>query len=293
MECLPPDRYDSVDVYSENSDPDPLNERRLRVWVGNIPPSVSTQGFLSFLKELKVPPVRDIILKRYPSRSRCFLFFHTREDAYYSINVLDGSRIFLDSAIPLEARLATPHDLMEEWESPLLSAQSDDYSVLGSETLLNPVYCSSFLSTMSDDYEILQDADDSTLWHMYKDKNDVPYYYNHITGCTQWERPIPPLLAVETAINERSRLGSPDGTNLFIFHIPPCWSDTDLAMHFTPFGNLVSAKIQKDANGFNAGFGFVSYDNPQSAAAAVRLMKGYSTNSKFLKVEYKKRNGGA
>ncbi|KAK2197073.1 bifunctional RNA recognition motif domain/WW domain/Nucleotide-binding alpha-beta plait domain superfamily/WW domain superfamily/RNA-binding domain superfamily [Babesia duncani] len=140
------------------------------------------------------------------------------------------------------------------------------------------------------DFEtVLPEATSQTLWHAYKSSSGHLYYYNSITGHTQWEIPIAPMLAVEAATTaERQRVITPPGTNLFIFHIPNSWDDTQLAMHFTPFGNLVSAKVQRDASGNNAGFGFVRYDNPDSAAAAVRLMNGFATDSKFLKVEFKK-----
>eukprot|EP00330_Aristerostoma_sp_ATCC50986_P008378 CAMPEP_0114596884 /NCGR_PEP_ID=MMETSP0125-20121206/19080_1 /TAXON_ID=485358 ORGANISM="Aristerostoma sp., Strain ATCC 50986" /NCGR_SAMPLE_ID=MMETSP0125 /ASSEMBLY_ACC=CAM_ASM_000245 /LENGTH=56 /DNA_ID=CAMNT_0001800713 /DNA_START=64 /DNA_END=234 /DNA_ORIENTATION=- len=42
------------------------------------------------------------------------------------------------------------------------------------------------------------------------------------------------------------------------------------------------------ATGRSKGFGFVSYDNAQSAQAAIASMNGYQCGSKKLKVQIKK-----
>ena len=79
------------------------------------------------------------------------------------------------------------------------------------------------------------------------------------------------------------------GSNLFIFHLPNDWTDEDLRQNFETFGLIVSARIMTDREtGRSRGFGFVSYDNPQSAQAAVRGMNGFSVLGKRLKVQLKK-----
>lgn len=81
----------------------------------------------------------------------------------------------------------------------------------------------------------------------------------------------------------------PDGANLFIYHLPPNFTDIDLAATFAPFGTVLSAKvfIDKKTN-LSKCFGFVSYDNANSAAAAIKAMHGMQIGTKRLKVQLKR-----
>ncbi|XP_034938549.1 CUGBP Elav-like family member 2 isoform X2 [Chelonus insularis] len=81
----------------------------------------------------------------------------------------------------------------------------------------------------------------------------------------------------------------PEGCNLFIYHLPHEFTDIDLASTFVPFGNMLSAKVVIDLKKNSSRcFGFVSYDNPTSAAAAIQTMNGFHVGAKRLKVEHKR-----
>jgi CUG-BP- and ETR3-like factor len=81
----------------------------------------------------------------------------------------------------------------------------------------------------------------------------------------------------------------PDGANLFIYHLPQEYSDTDLAQAFAPYGPIISAKVFVDkTTNRSKCFGFVSYDNPTSAQSAINQMNGYQIGMKRLKVQLKK-----
>ncbi|XP_052086690.1 CUGBP Elav-like family member 2 isoform X12 [Mytilus californianus] len=81
----------------------------------------------------------------------------------------------------------------------------------------------------------------------------------------------------------------PEGANLFIYHLPQEFTDSDLIQTFSPFGSVISAKvfIDKQTN-LSKCFGFVSYDNPVSAQAAIQAMNGFQIGMKRLKVQLKR-----
>jgi CUG-BP- and ETR3-like factor len=113
----------------------------------------------------------------------------------------------------------------------------------------------------------------------------------------------------------------PPGANLFVYHLPPSWTDADLIAAFSPWGNVLSAHVFIDKmTGLAKGFGklllvrcccslllcvmwwsvyvvvccvagFVSYDTAQSAAMAIQNMNGANIGGKRLKVQLKQGQG--
>ncbi|KAF7812637.1 polyadenylate-binding protein 3 [Senna tora] len=78
---------------------------------------------------------------------------------------------------------------------------------------------------------------------------------------------------------ERARAnGSPKFTNVYVKNISETYADEDLKQLFGSYGTITSAVVMKDANGKSRCFGFVNFQSPDSAAAAVERLNGTTVN---------------
>jgi len=96
-------------------------------------------------------------------------------------------------------------------------------------------------------------------------------------------------------------------SNLYIKNLDDAVDDSKLHELFSPYGNIISAKVMKDENGTSKGFGFVCFSSPEEAHRAVNdlnsrmlytkplyvaLAQRKEVRSAQLQAQYAHRHGG-
>ncbi|CUA76895.1 Polyadenylate-binding protein, cytoplasmic and nuclear [Rhizoctonia solani] len=81
-----------------------------------------------------------------------------------------------------------------------------------------------------------------------------------------------------------SHSGLIDPCNLFCKNLDPEIDSNKLFTHFKPYGQIVSARVMRNDSGQSRGFGFVSFQAPEQATAALQAMNGVFLGSKQIAV---------
>lgn len=299
-----------------------------KIWIGSIPQSISDKDIRNVME--KYGPIMQLYHKPggstgSPNRGWAFITYPLKEQAIRAIESIDGILRFPDSDRAVEARFAHGDTAQEKQIANTSINSVANMSMQPASHAISSLGNNMMKGTSN--FNMLGQSSNCVapiyLWQQYFTADGYAYYYNNLSGHSQWEKPtltpeiqtilqnninfLPPpccgplMNALNSAIitseinpnsNSKSTTGpktfGPPGSNLFIFHLPSEWGDTQLKQHFNLFGNIISCKVSTDKSGRNSGFGFVSFDNQASAFAAVSCMNGFGVAGKFLKVQLKK-----
>lgn len=81
---------------------------------------------------------------------------------------------------------------------------------------------------------------------------------------------------VGTFVRRQDRAGQADWTNLYVKQFPASWDEAKLAQVFEEFGPAANVVLSKGEDGKSRGFGFVNYQEHESAVKALEALNGKS-----------------
>ncbi|CDO66375.1 CUGBP Elav-like family member 1 [Plasmodium reichenowi] len=262
-----------------------------KLFIGSLPKNITEDN----IKEMFSPygTVEEVFIMKDNStglgKGCSFVKFSYKEQALYAIKSLNGKKTLEGCTRPVEVRFAEPKSSKQPQIPLTLQPMQNPPHAMAPQPSISSPNNINFGNNFSVNNNYPRQVGP---WKEYYSGEGRPYYYNEQTNTTQWEMPkeFETLFMNNSAnMHNLSESSGPPGANLFIFHVPNEWQQTDLIQAFSPFGELLSARIATEKNtGRNRGFAFVSYDSLESAAAAISQMNGFMALNKKLKVTVKK-----
>lgn len=119
-------------------------------------------------------------------------------------------------------------------------------------------------------------------WAQYLSPAGETFYKNVLSAEVQWGKPD--NFDCQPSRRAGEMTPAPGEAACYIFNMPTEWGEADLMQLFAPFGQVTAAHVQRDANTFSRGCGFVTYTTQGAASSACDMMNGFGVDGKFLKV---------
>jgi len=264
-----------------------------KLFVGSIPKHATEENLTDVFSQFG--HIEEQVLMKDQdgtSKGSAFIRFKNKEDALLAMRFLNGNVYLGGSDKPIEVRFA---ENKKKTTTPTDHAQ-------GGQTFRhsNPATMAGGPSSAANPMNAMNPMN-AFPFYKYVAPDGNPYYLNPYTRQTQWEEPpagsyvIPeppeaPYYVKSVLPSKLPKKQGPQGSNLFIFHLPNDWTEENLNFYFKDFGTIISCRIMRDKKtNRSRGFGFVSYDNAMSAQMAVQRMNGFQAgHGKRLKVDIKK-----
>ncbi|XP_078435522.1 RNA-binding protein BRN2-like [Wolffia australiana] len=270
-----------------------------KLFVGMLPKNVSETELTTLFSKYGV--IKDLQILRssqQTSKGCAFLKYETKEQALAALEAINGKHRMEGSIMPLvvkwadtererQARRAARAQLQaSNLSTGMAIQQPSSFGALPMSYI--PAY-NGYSYQTSGTYGMLQYP---VAPIQSQPGLHYPVKYPGVMNCHLLAHPAP--LTIDSTLHSSVtgvQIEGPPGANLFIYHIPQEFTDYDLSQAFQLYGRVLSAKVFIDkATGVSKCFGFVSYDSPAAAQAAISKMNGHMLDGKKMKVQLKSDN---
>ncbi|VUZ47210.1 unnamed protein product [Hymenolepis diminuta] len=251
-----------------------------KLFVGDIFPKADAQTLLhrfrscGKVKSIEIRSSRDLIKNSF---SNATVVYEKREDAIRALSDLNGAEVMGN---PIRISWYQPDPKKRYIEGANVIIRNLDRNILQSQLYVTIEKAGHIVSC-----KIARDSNGNSLGYAYvsfESAKAADFFIKMLDGTIVGPKKISIVKHVRKS--ERPHLNEPHQfRNCYVKNFGPDVTDEGLKSVFKQFGTITSAVVMKDGN-ISKKFGFVCFENPSSAEAAVREMNGKLFNGRRLYV---------